>query len=228
MAKSGRKFMSYLILCHITSRAVPLLKGRDGRVLISESTVNNGSIKSNVGITFADGSKLGSDHLHQLNRHTAVADEREEDDDEDSIEESKFCTLPRHGPNAFTIRQARFSKGNGAKALGFSIVGGKDSPKGSMGIYVKTIYPNGQAAEKGTLQAGDEILSVNGKAFQGLSHQEAINVFKAIKTGEVVILIGRRNNRRKLETPSPIDSGTGTAPPSTTGSPTNTITSGDD
>ncbi|XP_058067266.1 PDZ domain-containing protein 2-like [Anopheles bellator] len=147
----------------------------------------------------------------------------EDDEDEDSIEESKFCTLPRHGPNAFTIRQARFSKGNGAKALGFSIVGGKDSPKGSMGIYVKTIYPNGQAAEKGTLHAGDEILSVNGKAFQGLSHQEAINVFKGIKTGDVVILIGRRNNRRKLETPSPTDSGTGTAT-SSTGSPTNTIT----
>ncbi|XP_055622417.1 uncharacterized protein LOC129765981 isoform X2 [Toxorhynchites rutilus septentrionalis] len=126
-----------------------------------------------------------------------------EDLNEDEIEESKFCTLPRNGPNAFTIRQARFVKGNGAKALGFSIVGGKDSPKGSMGIYVKTIYPNGQAAENGTLQEGDEILSVNGKAFQGLSHQEAINVFKSIKTGDVTILIGRRNNRRKLETPIP-------------------------
>uniref|UniRef100_A0A182YCG5 PDZ domain-containing protein n=1 Tax=Anopheles stephensi TaxID=30069 RepID=A0A182YCG5_ANOST len=196
---------------------------------ISESTVSsNGLIKANI--TFADSSsnKLGSDHRRHLNRHNTANDEEDDDeedeeDDEDSIEESKFCTLPRHGPNAFTIRQARFSKGNGAKALGFSIVGGKDSPKGSMGIYVKTIYPNGQAAEKGTLQAGDEVLSVNGKAFQGLSHQEAINVFKAIKTGEVVILIGRRNNRRKLETPSPTDSGTGTAPPSTTGSPTNAI-----
>lgn len=101
------------------------------------------------------------------------------------------------------VLQARFVKGNGSKALGFSIVGGKDSPKGSMGIYVKTIYPNGQAAEKGSLQEGDEILSVNGKAFQGLSHQEAINVFKSIKTGDVTILLGRRNNRRKMETPSP-------------------------
>uniref|UniRef100_A0A182TDT1 PDZ domain-containing protein n=1 Tax=Anopheles melas TaxID=34690 RepID=A0A182TDT1_9DIPT len=196
---------------------------------ISESSLGHGHSKSNGGITFADGSKPGSDHhlRHHLNHRTA-ADDEDDEDDADSIEESKFCTLPRHGPNAFTIRQARFSKGNGAKALGFSIVGGKDSPKGSMGIYVKTIYPNGQAAEKGTLQAGDEILSVNGKAFQGLSHQEAINVFKAIKTGEVVILIGRRNNRRKLETPSPTDSGTGTAPPSTTGSPTNTITCNDE
>jgi C-terminal processing protease CtpA/Prc len=71
-----------------------------------------------------------------------------------------------------------------------------------MGIYVKTIYPNGQAAEKGTVHEGDEILSVNGKAFQGLSHQEAINVFKSIKVGEVMILIGRRNVRKRLETPT--------------------------
>ncbi|XP_058118444.1 uncharacterized protein LOC131288597 [Anopheles ziemanni] len=184
---------------------------------ISDSSLSNGHTKSNGSITFAD----TSGKLCLIN----PPEEDEAEDDEDSIEESKFCTLPRHGPNAFTIRQARFSKGNGAKVLGFSIVGGKDSPRGSMGIYVKTIYPNGQAAEKGSLHAGDEILSVNGTAFQGLSHQEAINVFKGIKAGEVVILIGRRNNRRKLETPSPTDSGNGTAPSS---SPTNTITCNDD
>ncbi|XP_050095071.1 uncharacterized protein LOC126577461 [Anopheles aquasalis] len=181
--------------------------------------LSNGQSKSTGGngiISFANGN-------HTQNLNAANHADEEDDDEVDSIEESKFCTLPRHGANAFTIRQARFSKGNGAKALGFSIVGGKDSPKGSMGIYVKTIYPNGQAAEKGTLHAGDEILSVNGKAFQGLSHQEAINVFKGIKTGEVTILIGRRNNsRRKHETPSPTDSGNGTAPSSTSGSPTNT------
>lgn len=116
--------------------------------------------------------------------------------------------------------------------LGFSIVGGHDSPKGAIPIFVKTIYPHGQAAEKGSLKegnefklafglnvfltnsslilfliylTGDEILSVNGKAFQGLTHQEAINVFKNIKTGEVVILVGRRNVRRKLETSIPDD-----------------------
>lgn len=76
-------------------------------------------------------------------------------------------------------------------------MGGRDSPKGSMGIYVKTIYPNGQAAEKGTLKEGDEILSVNSKPLQGLSHQEAITVFKSIKSGDVVILVGRRNLRRR-------------------------------
>ncbi|XP_055532745.1 pro-interleukin-16-like [Wyeomyia smithii] len=174
------------------------------------SQISNSSQKSST--SFSDTTKSTAvsfhkvqdhNHNHQVSFNDSRSPQEEDEPEEEEIEESKFCTLPRSGPNAFTIRQARFVKGTGAKALGFSIVGGKDSPKGSMGIYVKTIYPNGQAAEKGTLQEGDEILSVNRKAFQGLSHQEAIDVFKSIKTGDVVILIGRRNNRRKLDTPSP-------------------------
>ncbi|GJQ69935.1 hypothetical protein Trydic_g13333 [Trypoxylus dichotomus] len=85
------------------------------------------------------------------------------------------------------------------KSLGFSIVGGIDSPRGAIGIYVKTIFKQGQAAEGGILKEGDEILSVNGQNFRGLTHDEAIQVFKNIRYGEIMVEIMRRShlhNRR--------------------------------
>ncbi|KAK5639035.1 hypothetical protein RI129_011527 [Pyrocoelia pectoralis] len=128
----------------------------------------------------------------------------EELEEEEEEEESKFCTLPRNGGSAFTICQITFHKGPGYKALGFSIVGGTDSPKGSIGIYVKTIFPNGQAADSGTLKEGDEILTVNGTVLHGLSHQEAIGVFKKIRMGSVLLHVGRRVVRKRKERFPPV------------------------
>lgn len=91
-----------------------------------------------------------------------------------------------------TTHTVVFQKGLGHKSLGFSIVGGTDSPRGQMGIFVKTIFASGQAAQEGTLLEGDEIVSVNGESLAGLSHANAIATFKKIRSGSVVLHVVRR------------------------------------
>ena len=44
---------------------------------------------------------------------------------------------------------------------------------------------------------GDEILSVNGMAVQGMSHSEAISIFKNIKMGFVTLHVARRDSSYK-------------------------------
>ncbi|CAG9828237.1 unnamed protein product [Diabrotica balteata] len=96
-------------------------------------------------------------------------------------------------------KTVEFQKGPGCKSLGFSIVGGKDSPKGPMGVYVKTIFKLGQASDSAIIREGDEIISVNGTSFRGLSHHEAVTYFKSIKCGKVVLeLIARQQNHNKF------------------------------
>ena len=45
--------------------------------------------------------------------------------------------------------------------------------------------------------SGDDILSVNGMAVQGMSHSEAISIFKNIKIGFVTLYVARRDSLNK-------------------------------
>ncbi|XP_043280123.1 putative uncharacterized protein DDB_G0279653 isoform X2 [Venturia canescens] len=115
---------------------------------------------------------------------------------------SNFCTLPRRSRSTVsTFHTVVFEKGHGKKSLGFTIVGGRDSPKGSIGIFIKSVLPGGQAAEDGRLRAGDEILAVNGQVSHDLTHREAVQLFRNIKSGSLALHICRRVKNR--ETPMP-------------------------
>lgn len=109
---------------------------------------------------------------------------------------TNFCTLPRRTKTTphCTFHTISLEKGPGKKQLGFTIVGGADSPRGALGIFIKSIMPNGQAIETGQLKAGDEILAINGHVCHDLTHSDAVKMFKSVKTGEIVLNICRRKH----------------------------------
>ncbi|XP_071117082.1 multiple PDZ domain protein-like isoform X2 [Haliotis cracherodii] len=76
----------------------------------------------------------------------------------------------------------------GHEGLGFSIVGGHGSPHGDLPIYVKNVFEKGAAAENGGLKRGDQILAVNGKSLDGLTHDEAVNILKNAR-GKVTLSV---------------------------------------
>ncbi|XP_026127721.1 multiple PDZ domain protein-like [Carassius auratus] len=66
----------------------------------------------------------------------------------------------------------------GAAGLGFSIVGGFGSSHGDLPIYVKSIFPKGAAVEDRRLRRGDQLLKVNGKSLEGVTHSEAVELLR--------------------------------------------------
>ncbi|KYN02988.1 PREDICTED: uncharacterized protein LOC108773727 [Cyphomyrmex costatus] len=96
-----------------------------------------------------------------------------------------------------TRHVAKFEKGYGKPSLGFSVVGGRDSPRGDMGIFVRRVFPGGQADISKSLFQGDEILSLNGQILKGRTHQAVIELFKTVREGIVELEVTRRHRYPK-------------------------------
>ncbi|XP_031777557.1 membrane-associated guanylate kinase, WW and PDZ domain-containing protein 1 isoform X3 [Nasonia vitripennis] len=73
-----------------------------------------------------------------------------------------------------------------SRGLGFTIVGGDDSVQEF--LQIKSVVPNGPAWFDGKLRTGDVLVYVNDTCVLGFTHNEMVNVFKSIASGETVSL----------------------------------------
>ncbi|XP_040463221.1 whirlin isoform X3 [Falco naumanni] len=75
------------------------------------------------------------------------------------------------------LRQVTLRRSKAHEGLGFSIRGGAEH---GVGIYVSLVEP-GSLAEREGLRVGDQILGVNGKPLDRVTHAEAVKVLKGCK-----------------------------------------------
>nr|XP_046256242.1 uncharacterized protein si:dkey-92i15.4 [Scatophagus argus]XP_046256243.1 uncharacterized protein si:dkey-92i15.4 [Scatophagus argus] len=73
--------------------------------------------------------------------------------------------------------------------LGFSLAGGVDQNKP---VTVHKVFPSGVAAQEGSIQEGDQVLSINGTSLCGYVHWEALRVLRRAKARDLSVVVLRK------------------------------------
>uniref|UniRef100_A0A3Q2GG58 Whirlin n=1 Tax=Cyprinodon variegatus TaxID=28743 RepID=A0A3Q2GG58_CYPVA len=91
--------------------------------------------------------------------------------------EGLYLNTSSEGTPPGELRQVTMKRHKSNEGLGFSIRGGSEH---GVGIYVSLVEP-GSLAEKQGLRIGDQIMKVNDKVFDKVTHAEAVKVLKGSK-----------------------------------------------
>lgn len=57
---------------------------------------------------------------------------------------------------------------------------------------VHKVFPNGLACQEGTIQKGDEVLSINGKSLKGVTHSDASAIMRQARQPRQAVVVTRK------------------------------------
>ncbi|XP_032395447.1 whirlin isoform X3 [Etheostoma spectabile] len=153
----------------------------EGLYLKSDSVASNGNAEPPPG-DFPSASPTPQGHFSPNNTPDFQVALRGSPDSFSTSSEGTAPLVPLLGRNFVheplgEIRQVTMKRHKSNEGLGFSIRGGSEH---GVGIYVSLVEP-GSLAEKEGLRIGDQIMKVNDKVFDKVTHAEAVKVLKGSK-----------------------------------------------
>ncbi|XP_036449984.1 uncharacterized protein si:dkey-92i15.4 isoform X2 [Colossoma macropomum] len=77
------------------------------------------------------------------------------------------------------------------RGLGFTVAGGVDQNKP---VTVHRVFPCGAAGQEGSIQEGDQVLSINGTALHNSAHWEALRTLRRARGRGMAVVVLRRGN----------------------------------